>query len=240
MTLTWTRSPTGAQVASSWCWAYCPCSADTELPGLLWSCHGDWKLTCLFNNGGVFFLAILLITLRAFWLDWNFCRHVLYMLSSSLCPSVCLVSLKIAIFPVKPCNCQRTSCVCVYNASTIVFFFLFFFFLSSLSVCEKTNMLWRKRGKDVSITCRDNGTFRLSPQEGFCIPCCQLTNHVIWHSVILWSCVKSKKKKVKVMNYICNCNLSKCSQSGCLLTETCFSFFFFLVVLFHKMSQKTH
>lgn len=43
----------------------------------LWSCHGDCKLTCLSNNEAVF-SAILLITLRAFFIDWNSSERVLY------------------------------------------------------------------------------------------------------------------------------------------------------------------
>lgn len=107
----WTHSPPDTQVALGWCRAYSPHSADTE-PARSFSGRvmvtGNWHVS---TTMAVFFFfyspppAILLITLRAFWLDWNFSRRVLYMLSPSLCPSVCMVSLKIAIFPVKPRNC---------------------------------------------------------------------------------------------------------------------------------------
>lgn len=89
-------------------------------PVCLWSCHGDCKLTCLFNNEAVF-STILLITLRAFLIDWNLSEHALHAFPS-LSLSVCIVSLKIAIFLVKTHNCQRMSCVCVHNASSIVCF----------------------------------------------------------------------------------------------------------------------
>lgn len=181
VSLSWTRSPTGTQVASGWCWAYSPCSADTEPPGLSlvvsWWLETDMPL----QQWRCFFPAILLITLRAFWLDWNFCRRVLYMLSSLLCPSVCLVSLKIDNYRASLERLPRTSCVCAYNASSIVFFSHPGNELSSLPGCDKTNILWKEKGKDISLTCRDNGTFRLSPQQGFCISCRQLTTRVIWH-----------------------------------------------------------
>lgn len=89
-------------------------------PVFLWSCHGDCKLTCLFNNEDVFF--------RHFvnhpqglphWLKFEWACFT----CSSLPLPVCLYCLlKIAIFLVKTHNCQRMSWVCVHNASSIVCF----------------------------------------------------------------------------------------------------------------------
>lgn len=81
----------------------------------LWSCHGDCKparqqWSCFFRH----FVNHPLGLPR--WL--KFALHAV----PSLSPSVCIVSLKIAIFSVKTHNCQRMSCVCIHNASSIVLF----------------------------------------------------------------------------------------------------------------------
>lgn len=110
-------------------------------------CHGDWKLTCLLNNEAIFSRHFVNHP-QAFLLDWNFSKRVLYMLSSSLRQSVCMVSLKIAIFQAKPCNCQRTSCVCVYNASPIVIFFFLFSHSNCLHCQDVTKQISREREKE--------------------------------------------------------------------------------------------
>lgn len=60
-------------------------------PAFPWSCHGDCKLTCFFNNEAVF-SAILLITLRAFFIDRNSSERALYAVASLPLP-VCLYCL---------------------------------------------------------------------------------------------------------------------------------------------------
>lgn len=144
----WTHSPTDTQVELGWCRAYSPHSADTE-PARSFSGRvmvtGNWQASSTMKE--FFFPAISWITFRAFWLDWNFCRRVLYMLSPSLCPSVCMVSLKIAIFLVKPCNCQRTSCVCVYNASSVVIFLSFYFSIATVFIARMWQNKYLVKGK---------------------------------------------------------------------------------------------
>ena len=90
-------------------------------PVFLWSCHGDCKLTCLFNNEAVFSLHFVNHPQglpRWLKFEWALALHAF----PSLTLSVCIVSLKIAIFLVKTHNCQRMSCVCIHNASSIVCF----------------------------------------------------------------------------------------------------------------------
>lgn len=196
--LTWTNSPTDTEVAFGWCWAYSPCSADTELPGL--SLVVSWWLETdmLLSQRRCFFPAILLITLRAFWLDWNFSRRALYMLPPSLCPSVCMVSLEIAIFPVKPCICQRTSCVCAYNASPIVFF-SFYFSVATVFIARMWQNKYVLKGKGKRCFPHIQGlcylqTLTSARSLHFMLSAYDLHMKLTLSFVKLWSCVKSEKK----------------------------------------------
>lgn len=117
----WTHSPTHTRVALSWCRARSLYNKAIEPPQ---SFSGRVMVTANWHASStmkLFFSAILLITLRAFLIDWNLSEHALHAFPS-LSLSVCIVSLKIAIFLVKTHNCQRMSCVCVHNASSIVCF----------------------------------------------------------------------------------------------------------------------
>lgn len=108
------------QLALGWCRA---CSQHSYRALLSFSLVMSWWLQTdmPLQQWSCFFSAILLITLRVSLVDWNSSERALHAFPS-LSLSVCIVSLKIAIFLVKTHNCQRMSCVCVHNASSIVCF----------------------------------------------------------------------------------------------------------------------
>lgn len=115
------HSPARTRVALSW---YRACSPYNPAIEPLQSVSGRVMVTANWHASStmkLFFSAILLITLRVFLVDWNSSERALHAFPS-LSLSVCIVSLKIAIFLVKTHNCQRTSCVCVHNASSFVCF----------------------------------------------------------------------------------------------------------------------
>lgn len=113
--------PFCTQLALGWCRACSQHSTAIEPPRFF---PGHVMVTANWHASStmkLFFSAILLITLRVSLVDWNSSERALHAFPS-LSLSVCIVSLKIAIFLVKTHNCQRMSCVCVHKASSIVRF----------------------------------------------------------------------------------------------------------------------
>lgn len=115
------HSPAWTQEALSWCGA-CRRHNGAIEPPPSFSGHvmvtANWRASSTMK---LFFSAILLITLRVFFVDWNSSERALH----AFPPSPCLFVLspwKLQSFLVKTHNCQRMSCVCVHNASVIVRF----------------------------------------------------------------------------------------------------------------------
>lgn len=149
------------------------------------------------------------------------------MLSPSLCPSVCMVSLKIAIFPVKPCNCQRTSCVCVYNASSVVIFLSFYFSIATVFIARMWQNKYLVKGKGKRCFPHMKGQWHLQALTSARILHFMPSAHKLvygFESVICNTMMLCNIEKT--INYEF-CSLHNCFRSGRVLTASCIFFFLF-------------